>query len=91
MVSPFRRIVDTGLWYLQLALRWGYIYVRWSRWSLATRVTLLTDDLEATYKTLKEKGAEFSRDLAPSEWDPNMKHAMFKDPDGNEFWLIASH
>jgi catechol 2,3-dioxygenase-like lactoylglutathione lyase family enzyme len=56
-----------------------------------TGITLLADDLEATYKTLKGRGVEFSRDLAPSEWDPNMEYAMLKDLDGNEFWLIANY
>jgi len=56
-----------------------------------TGITLLADDLEVTYKALKEKGVEFTRELAPSEWDPNMKYAMLKDPEGNEFWLIASY
>jgi catechol 2,3-dioxygenase-like lactoylglutathione lyase family enzyme len=53
-------------------------------------ITLRTDNLDATYKALKQKGVEFARELAPSEWDANMKYAMLKDPDGNEFWLVAS-
>lgn len=55
-----------------------------------TGITLLADDLETTYRALKDKRVEFTRELAPSGWDPNMKYAMLKDPDGNEFWLVAS-
>jgi len=54
-----------------------------------TGITLRTDNLEATYQTLKRNGVQFSRELAPSEWDKKMKYAMLKDLDGNEFWLIS--
>lgn len=54
-----------------------------------TGITLRTNDLEATYEALKKNGVQFSRELAPSEWDKNMKYAMLKDPDGNEFWLMS--
>jgi catechol 2,3-dioxygenase-like lactoylglutathione lyase family enzyme len=54
-----------------------------------TGITLRADDLEATYQSLKKNGVQFSRELAPSEWDKNMKYAMLKDPDGNEFWLVS--
>jgi catechol 2,3-dioxygenase-like lactoylglutathione lyase family enzyme len=52
-------------------------------------ISLLADDLETTCRDLKNKGIQFARELAPSEWDPKMKYAMLKDPDGNEFWLVA--
>jgi len=48
------------------------------------------DDIENTCQKLKSKGVEFSRDLAKAEWDENMRYAMFKDPDGNEFWLMPT-
>jgi uncharacterized glyoxalase superfamily protein PhnB len=44
--------------------------------------------VEATYQELKRKGVEFTRELGKAEWNENMKYAMFKDPDGNEFWLM---
>lgn len=45
-------------------------------------------DIEATCRELKRGGVEFTRELGKSEWDPNMIYAMFKDPDGNVFWLM---
>ena len=27
-------------------------------------------------------------ELGKSEWDESMKYAMFKDPDGNIFWIM---
>ena len=51
-------------------------------------ILLYTPDIEATCQELKRKGVEFTRDLAKSEWDQNLQYAMFKDPDGNIFWLM---
>jgi uncharacterized glyoxalase superfamily protein PhnB len=53
-----------------------------------TGILLLTRDIEATCKGLKDKGVEFTRDLAKSEWDESLRYAMFKDLDGNVFWLM---
>jgi len=53
-----------------------------------TGIVLLAPDIEATCKELKNNGVEFTRDLAKSEWDENLKYAMFKDLDGNVFWLM---
>ena len=55
-----------------------------------TGITLRAEDLEGTNRVLRDRGVEFTRELAASEWDPNMKYAMLKDPDGNEFWLVTS-
>ncbi len=38
--------------------------------------------VERTYYELKDKGVEFSLELATTAWG---KMAIFKDPDGNEF------
>ena len=46
------------------------------------------DDVEAAYQELKGKGVEFTRELGKSEWNESVKYAMFRDPDGNEFWLM---
>jgi predicted enzyme related to lactoylglutathione lyase len=51
-------------------------------------ILFLADDVEATYKEMKEKGVEFTRPLGKAEWNENTRYAMFKDPDGNEFWLM---
>lgn len=52
-------------------------------------IVLLTDDAPKTCQEMKEKGVEFTRNLAKSEWDETQTYAIFKDPDGNEFWLMA--
>jgi uncharacterized glyoxalase superfamily protein PhnB len=53
-----------------------------------TGILFYTDNAEATYQELKRKGVEFTREIGKAEWDENMKYAMFRDPDGNEFWLM---
>lgn len=55
-----------------------------------TGILFFDDDIENTCQKLKSKGVEFSRDLAKAEWDENMRYATFKDPDGNEFWLMPT-
>jgi uncharacterized glyoxalase superfamily protein PhnB len=49
---------------------------------------LFADDIESTCGELRKKGVEFTRELGKSEWDETMTYAMFKDPDGNVFWLM---
>jgi len=51
-------------------------------------IVLYADNAQKTCEELKKKGVEFARDLAKSEWDENMKYAIIRDPDGNEFWLM---
>jgi len=53
-----------------------------------TGILFYASDVEATCRELKGKGVQFSREFGKAEWDENMKYAMFKDPDGNEFWLM---
>lgn len=53
-----------------------------------TGIVFLAADIESTCKELKRKSVEFTRELSKSEWDESMKYAMFKDPDGNIFWLM---
>ena len=53
-----------------------------------TGILFFADDIEDTYQELKRKGVEFTRDLGKAEWDENMRYAIFRDPDGNEFWLM---
>jgi lactoylglutathione lyase len=55
-----------------------------------TGIMFYTDDVEATYQELKGKGVEFTRELGKSEWNENVKYAMFRDLDGNEFWLMPN-
>jgi len=40
------------------------------------------EDVEETYRMLKERGVEFSTELSTTSWG---KYAILKDPDGNEF------
>jgi lactoylglutathione lyase len=53
-----------------------------------TGILFYADDVEATYLELKQKGVQFSRGLGKAEWNENIRYAMFKDLDGNEFWLM---
>ena len=54
-----------------------------------TGILFIADDVESTYLELKRKGVEFTRELGKAEWDENARYAWFKDPDGNEFWLMG--
>jgi catechol 2,3-dioxygenase-like lactoylglutathione lyase family enzyme len=51
-------------------------------------IVLKADNIDRTCKDLKKNGVEFVRELSPSEWDESMRYAIFKDPDGNEFWIM---
>jgi len=42
------------------------------------------DNVEKTYSELRSKGVEFSKELSDSPWG---KYAIFKDLDGNEFYI----
>ena len=53
-----------------------------------TGILFYADDVEATYQELGQKGVQFSRELGKAEWNENIRYAMFKDLDGNEFWLM---
>jgi catechol 2,3-dioxygenase-like lactoylglutathione lyase family enzyme len=55
-----------------------------------TGILFLAGDIEDTCKELKNKGVQFTRELGRSEWDEKMTYAMFKDPDGNVFWLMPN-
>jgi catechol 2,3-dioxygenase-like lactoylglutathione lyase family enzyme len=50
-----------------------------------TGIAFRVDDLDETYKELSGRGVEFTRKPTKAEWGT---FAMFKDPDGNEFWLL---
>jgi lactoylglutathione lyase len=49
-----------------------------------TGIFLSSDDKTKTYQELKTKDVEFSTDLTRESWGT---YAIFKDPDGNEFWM----
>jgi catechol 2,3-dioxygenase-like lactoylglutathione lyase family enzyme len=51
-------------------------------------ILFLADDVDATCKELKNRGVELTRPLGKAEWNEKTKYAMFKDPDGNEYWLM---
>ena len=51
-----------------------------------TGIGLIVDDLQKTYEALTSRGVEFT--TQPSDEGSGM-YAMFKDMDGNEFWLNA--
>ncbi len=50
-------------------------------------IGLSVDDLDKTYNELSGRGVEFTRKPTKAEWG---SFAMFKDPDGNEFWIFPS-
>src|SRR5580658_1763813 len=45
------------------------------------------DDVEATYRQLKQRGVEFSGEPQKQPWGT---FAIFKDPDGNQFVLASN-
>ncbi|MGP8057736.1 MAG: VOC family protein [Nitrososphaerales archaeon] len=49
-----------------------------------TGIGFSSDDKRKTYEELKSRGVEFKRELT-TEWFGT--YAIFKDPDGNEFWM----
>lgn len=51
-----------------------------------TGVGFVVEDIQKTYEELSSKGVEFTK--KPADEGSGM-YAMFKDPDGNEFWLTA--
>jgi uncharacterized glyoxalase superfamily protein PhnB len=51
-----------------------------------TGIFLKTDDKEKTYKELKSRGVEFAVELTEAPWGGG-KYAIFKDMDGNKFWM----
>lgn len=53
-----------------------------------TGILLLAGDIENTCRELKKEGVEFTRELDKAEWNEKTTYAMFKDPDGNQFWLM---
>ena len=50
-----------------------------------TGICFQVDDIDKTYKEMGGKGVEFTVKPTKEEWGT---YAMFKDPDGNEFWLM---
>jgi catechol 2,3-dioxygenase-like lactoylglutathione lyase family enzyme len=49
-----------------------------------TGILFRVDDLNKAYEELTQKGVEFTKKPKDDGWGP---YAMFKDPDGNVFWL----
>ncbi len=49
-----------------------------------TGIFMGSDDKTKTYEELKAKGVEFSVELTKESWGT---YAIFKDLDGNEFWI----
>lgn len=50
-----------------------------------TGIVLRTHDFNGTVRQLKQRGVEFTQEPKTEPWGTC---AMFKDPDGNEFWLM---
>lgn len=52
-----------------------------------TGILFECDDVEKTYRELRERGVVFTKPPRDEGWGV---YAMFRDPDGNEFWLAES-
>lgn len=53
-----------------------------------TGILLFAGDIDSTYSELRKKDVEFTHELGKAEWDENTTYAMFKDFEGNVFWLM---
>jgi len=51
-----------------------------------TGIAFRVDDLDKSYKEMTGKGVEFTVKPKKEEWG---YYGIFKDPDGNEFWLFG--
>jgi predicted enzyme related to lactoylglutathione lyase len=49
--------------------------------------SIACDDVEATYRQLRQRGVEFTQEPQQQPWGT---FAMFKDPDGNQFVLSST-
>ena len=49
-------------------------------------ISLVTPDIDETYKTLSERGVKFKEPVALMPW--GQKATWFSDQDGNEFFLV---
>lgn len=47
-------------------------------------ITFMADDVEGTFRELRERGVEFIQEPEKADWGTA---AVFKDPDGNQFVL----
>ncbi len=52
-----------------------------------TGIGFRVDDLDETFKELSDRSVEFTVKPKKADWG---SFARFKDPDGNEFWLMPS-
>ena len=54
-----------------------------------TGVGFIAEDIEATYRDLLDKGVEFEMPPTKQPWGGTL--ALFKDPDGNVYYLDPGH
>lgn len=54
-----------------------------------TGIGFIVDDIDATYDKLREAGVDFEMPPTPQPWGGTL--ALFKDPDGNIFYLDPGH
>jgi len=50
-----------------------------------TGIAFRVNNLDETYGEFSKRGVEFTVKPTKEEWG---SYAMFKDPDGNEFWIM---
>lgn len=51
-----------------------------------TGISFVTDDIDATYAELTDRGVEFTGPVETMPW--GMRATWFNDPDGNQFFLV---
>jgi predicted enzyme related to lactoylglutathione lyase len=54
-----------------------------------TGIGFIVQDIDRAYETLLAKGVEFDMPPTPQPWGGTL--ALFKDPDGNVFYLDPGH
>ncbi len=52
-----------------------------------TGIGFVTDDLRREVRRLTARGVRFPKGIVHAEWGD---FAFFRDPDGNEFWLLPA-
>ncbi len=53
-----------------------------------TGIGIMVPDVDATYQELKAKGVEFTMEPSKQPWGGYM--GMFRDPDGNQYYLDSA-
>ena len=69
-----------------IILQYGYGSYAAERIGMFTGIVLATDDIQATYTELRDRGVRFSEPPTAQPW--GMLQALFEDQDGNGYVLV---